>query len=156
MPTAAELARQVKEAEDLVRRLERGETAKPKDSQPVNLRTSKGGRYGDGPGLIPVSSHGGYAGKSLIEKIRDDLRETIGEREGMNNLDVGESGCCASSEAQYLDGLIDGICHALGILRGNDGETERRWAEAEYRETVRLEKEYDSKVQAQCEEKKKS
>lgn len=118
-----DLQRQVREAEALVRQLERGEPATPKQSHNVTLR----------------NSHGGYAGKSLIEKIRDDLAETIGEREAMNKLDVGENGDVAQAEAEYLDGLIDGMCHALGILRQNEGATERSWAEAAYREKIRRE-----------------
>lgn len=121
-----DLQRQVREAEALVRQLERGEKATPKQNHSVTLR----------------NSHGGYAGKSLIEKIRDDLAETIGERENMNNLEVGENGDVAQAEAEYLDGLIDGMCHALSILRvgigpDHSGEVERRWAEAAYRENKR-------------------
>lgn len=112
-----ELERQAKEAEALVRQLERGETATPKQSHSYTLK----------------SSHGGYAGKSLIEKIRDDLHETIGDREEKRKRNGDQS----DTESEYLDGLIDGICHALGILRGNDGETERQWAEAAWRESQR-------------------
>lgn len=121
---AKELARQVAEAEALVKRLERGETATPKDSQSVTLR----------------NSHGGYAGKSLIEKIRDDLRETIDEYEKYRDPKKPIDQEWDEVQENYLTGLIDGMCHALGILRGNDGETERNWAQAEYRETKRQER----------------
>lgn len=107
-----ELERQAKEAEALLRQLERGEKATPKQSHSYTLK----------------SSHGGYAGKSLIEKIRDDLRESIGEYESLLSND---------GEVEYLDGLIDGISHALGVLRGNDGQAEREWAESEWRVTQR-------------------
>ena len=103
-----QLERQAKEAEALVRPLERGEKATPKQSHSYTLK----------------NSHGGYAGKSLIEKIRDDLRETIGEYESLLSND---------ENVEYLDGLLDGMCHALAILRGNDGATEREWAESEWR-----------------------
>ena len=103
-----QLERQAKEAEALVRQLERGEKATPKQSHSYTLK----------------NSHGGYAGKSLIEKIRDDLRETIGEYESLLSND---------ENVEYLDGLLDGMCHALAILRGNDGATEREWAESEWR-----------------------
>lgn len=130
MTSAAELARQVREAEALVARLERGEKATPKDSAPVRMReTSRGGRYGNGPNLIPTT-HAGSRGKSLIEMIRDDLRTTIGEFEIKKQEDPENP-----HPDEYLDGLIDGMCHALGILRGNEGEEERRWAEAEWRRT---------------------
>ena len=133
MTSAAELARQVREAEALVARLERGEKATPKDSAPVRMReTSRGGRYGNGPNLIPTT-HAGSRGKSLIEMIRDDLRESIGEV--YKNVGVDGKTPVRDSESEYLDGLIDGIAHALGILRGNEGEEERRWAEAEWRRT---------------------
>lgn len=105
-----QLERQAKEAEALVRQLERGEKATPKQSHSYTLK----------------NSHGGYAGKSLIEKIRDDLRETIGEYESLLSND---------ENVEYLDGLLDGMCHALAILRGNDGATERDWAESEWRVT---------------------
>lgn len=73
---------------------------------------------------------GGFAGKSLIDYIREDLGDVIGEYEAL--LSNSES-------VEYLDGLIDGICHALGTLRQNSGEDERVWAEAEYREKQRRE-----------------
>ncbi|AKU45392.1 hypothetical protein MADRUGA_103 [Mycobacterium phage Madruga] len=120
---AAELARQVAEAEALVRQLERGQKVTPKQSQPVLN-----------------NSHGGYAGKSLIQKIRDDLRETIGEREEKRIRNSDQS----DTESEYLDGLIDGMCHALGILRQNEGDVERRWAEAEYRQTLKNEQDVTS------------
>jgi hypothetical protein len=117
MPTPSELARQVKEAEALVKRLETGQPAKVKDS-------------------APVRTHGGYAGKSLIEMIRDDLRTTIADFEEEKLSKIANDD---PYENDYLDGLIDGICHALGILRQNEGVTERQWAEAEYRESQRHE-----------------
>ena len=125
MTSAAELARQVREAEALVARLERGEKATPKDSAPVRMReTSRGGRYGNGPNLIPTT-HAGSRGKSLIEMIRDDLRTTIDTLE--KSLEgYSDRKSAIAHEFGYEDGLIDGIAHALGILRGNEGEEERR------------------------------
>ena len=126
------LAQQVAEAEALVAQLERGEPATPKQSHSVTLR----------------NSHGGYAGKSLIEMIRDDLAETIGDYEEKKAQLTGEAGD-GWEEAEYLDGLIDGICHALGILRQNDGETERRWAEAAFREKKRHDEERERKASSE-------
>lgn len=117
MVTAAELKeleRQAKEAEKMLRDAERNEARQQK---------------------LLSESHGGYAGKSLIEKIRDDLREIIGDFQGWGITNKGEAELLMSKE--YLDGLIDGVSHALGILRQNEGQTERRWAEAEWREIMR-------------------
>lgn len=114
MVTAAELKeleRQAKEAEKMLRDAERNEARQQK---------------------LLSESHGGYAGKSLIEKIRDDIRETLGEFDKIKQNDPENP-----YPDEYMDGLIDGMCHALGILRQNEGQTERRWAEAEWREIMR-------------------
>lgn len=50
--------------------------------------------------------HSGYAGKSLIEKIRDDLDQLYDE------------------DDEYSKGLKDGIIHALSILRSTSPEEE--------------------------------
>jgi len=122
------LKRQAEEAEALVRQLERGEAATVKQSSQSYLSKAA------------ATSHGGYAGKSLIEKIRDDIRETIGEYESLVTGD---------ENVEYLDGLLDGMCHALAVLRGNDGETERNWAESEWLVMNRVER---AKAQREAEQ----
>ena len=137
MSSASELARQVREAEALVKQLERGEKVTPSQSHPVQRR---GGRYGDGPGLIPMHTHSGGGGKSLIQKIREDIQEALKMREdafetAKENYEENLGGM------DYEDGLVDGMCHALGILRGNEGQVERQWAESVYREAQRRDEE---------------
>lgn len=61
-----------------------------------------------------ANAHGGYEGKSLIEKIRDDLDEKFSERD----QDIDDSFC-------------EGMCHALGILRSTDADVE--WENAKNR-----------------------
>lgn len=65
---------------------------------------------------ILEKSHGGYAGKSLIEKIRDDLDTVVDELQyGITELESG---------LEYKQGLADGIAHALGVLTSSSMESE--------------------------------
>ena len=62
-----------------------------------------------------ASTHGGFAGKSLSQKVCDDLDlaieqwKTSGEVQG-------------SPEEQFDDGFANGIAHALGILWGTSAQ----------------------------------
>lgn len=68
----------------------------------------------------PQMGHGGFAGKSLIEKIRDDLDESFDQLQNLSGEELVEH--------DYHDGLTDGIAHALGILRQTSGEEEIKYA----------------------------
>lgn len=58
-----------------------------------------------------ANAHGGYEGKSLIEKIQDDIDQKFIED------DAGD--------------FTEGMCHALGILRSTDADVE--WENAKNR-----------------------
>lgn len=69
------------------------------------------------------SSHGGFAGKSLIDKIRDDLDEVFKNfRENQETLD---------EDPVALENFAEGMCQALSILRGTSCDEE--WKMTEYR-----------------------
>ena len=74
---------------------------------------------------ITEESHGGYAGKSLVEKIRDDL--DLAYQDFMEVPEDHEH----SQEWALAQGLAEGIAHALGVLRSTSADSE--WEEAENR-----------------------
>lgn len=65
---------------------------------------------------------GGYAGKSLIEIIRDDLDKAYKDYKEYKDY----------VESDYDEGLVDGIAHALGILRSSSREHELDEAQKRY------------------------
>ena len=71
------------------------------------------------------NSHGGFAGKSLIEKIRDDLDETFAEFKKKELLG------CADCGQLYEETFAEGMCQALSVLRGTTCDEE--WAMTEFR-----------------------
>lgn len=71
-----------------------------------------------------ANSHGGFAGKSLADKMRDDLDEAYQEWKD----DEGTK--------DYWTGFCEGICQALGVLRGSSCDAEWELMEARYQERV--------------------
>ena len=71
------------------------------------------------------SSHGGFAGKSLIDKIRDDLDEVFKEYKEKELL------ACADCNQLSEESFAEGMCQALSILRGTSCDEE--WKMTEYR-----------------------
>ena len=63
-----------------------------------------------------ANSHGGFAGKSLLEKSRDDLDEAY---RFFQSEEFDE-------DPAYQEGLIDGIAHSMGITRGTSMDEEKR------------------------------
>ena len=70
---------------------------------------------------ILEQSHGGYTGKSLIEKVRGDLDVTVEELQ--NDVEKVFNGD-VDSGIEYKQGLADGIAHALGIFRSSSMDCE--------------------------------
>lgn len=70
-----------------------------------------------------ANSHGGYAGKSLIEMIRDDLDESY------KAFRENEESC--DSDPVALENFAEGMCQALGIMRSTSCDEE--WKLAGYR-----------------------
>ena len=75
------------------------------------------------------SSHGGFAGKSLIDKIRDDLDEVF--KDGKEHQCDTSAACIAKTCLAYDNPFAEGMCQALGILRGTSCDEE--WEMTEYR-----------------------
>lgn len=59
-------------------------------------------------------THGGFHGKSLQQQIIQDLDQAAADLAGMS---LGDG-------IAYQEGLVDGIAHALGVLRSTGMETE--------------------------------
>lgn len=70
------------------------------------------------------STHGGYAGKSLIETIREDLDTVYSQYKASELPDD-------SSILIGLEKFSEGMCQALGTLRGTSCDEE--WKMMEYR-----------------------
>jgi hypothetical protein len=86
-------------------------------------------------------------GKSLIEKIRDDLDEAY--KEWKEHDCKGQPAWCGENNTGVAyacdirnDALVDGIAHALGVLRGTSADSE--WEEAKERYEVRQSKDDNS------------
>ena len=71
-------------------------------------------------------SHGGFAGKSLVEQIREDLDTVFSDPDREFNLERHEFSDIAD------DKFAEGIAHALGVLRGTSADEEWRLAEERY------------------------
>lgn len=74
------------------------------------------------------NSHGGYEGKSLIEKIEIDLYAAYDEfkkNELLSCVDCGQS---------REEAFAEGIAHALGILRGSSCDYEWEQIEEKWKE----------------------
>lgn len=61
-----------------------------------------------------ADTHGGFHGKSLQQQIIQDLDQAVTDLAGMT---LGDG-------IAYQEGLVDGIAHALGVLRNTSMETE--------------------------------
>lgn len=61
-----------------------------------------------------ADTHGGFHGKSLQQQIIQDLDQAAADLAGMS---LGDG-------IAYQEGLVDGIAHALGVLRSTGMETE--------------------------------
>lgn len=92
-------------------------------------------------------SHGGYHGKSLQEKIRDDLDEAY-----KNHMDLFDSsvGNDRLEEIWRSESFAEGIAHALGVLRSTSADTEWEAAEERYANPVPAEPKSDDSVQVCC------
>ena len=74
------------------------------------------------------ASHGGYAGKSLVEKIEDKLDEAYSTWADNSCEDRGDcSGCSDPDSREY--GRVEGVAAALGILKGSGTKYEIEQAE---------------------------
>ena len=81
---------------------------------------------------IAEESHGGYAGKSLVEKIRDDLDQAI-----INWMSYGRDGeDFDPNELNKLDGMVEGIAHALGVLCSSSCDVEYEAAINRYQNRI--------------------
>ncbi|ACI12506.1 hypothetical protein PBI_DAMIEN_88 [Mycobacterium phage Damien] len=69
-------------------------------------------------------THGGYHGKSLQDKIRDDLDEAY----KMHRNEEEAFG----QDTERNDRFAEGIAHALGVLRGTDADVEWEAAQERY------------------------
>lgn len=74
------------------------------------------------------TTHSGFAGKSLVEKIRDDLDEVFNDPDSQYDSDRDEFADIAD------DKFAEGLAHALGVLRGTDADTEWKLAKERYNE----------------------
>lgn len=92
------------------------------------------------------SSHGGFAGKSIIEKIRDDLDEAYSIWKERLSIDSQMHAKNPELDRQFTSGdlhcqqcfdalgdqyMAEGIAHALGLLRSSSADYE--WEEAQKR-----------------------
>ena len=81
---------------------------------------------------IAEESHGGYAGKSLVEKIRDDLDQAF-----INWMTYGREGeDYDPAEVARLDGIVEGIAHALGVLCSSSCDVEYEAAVNRYQNRI--------------------
>lgn len=85
---------------------------------------------------IAEESHGGYAGKSLVEKLKDDLDEAL-----KNWMTYGrpDEETYDSTELARLDGICDGIAHALGVLCSSSADVEYNDALNRYQNRITTE-----------------
>jgi hypothetical protein len=70
-------------------------------------------------------SHGGFAGKSIIEKIQDKVDEALDKWIMMDD---------DAENKIPLNGRIQGMCYCLGLMKNTDRQTEfgeamGRWAD---------------------------
>lgn len=83
-----------------------------------------------------ANSHGGFAGKSLIEKIRDDLDEMFIEyKDAVKENELGGNGLAVCQKESF----VEGMCQAMGIMRSTTCDEE--WKLAEFRYEQQREKE---------------
>ena len=87
-------------------------------------------------------SHGGYHGKSLQEKIRDDLDEAY----KMHRHEEDTFG----QDTDHNDRFAEGIAHALGVLRSTSADTEWEAAQERYANPVPAEVIPDDGPQVCC------
>ena len=82
---------------------------------------------------IAEESHGGCAGKSLVEKLKDDLDEAL-----KNWMTYGrpDEETYDSTELARLDGIVEGIAHALGVLRSSSCDVEYEAAVNRYQNRI--------------------
>ena len=86
------------------------------------------GNVGDEMNL--ADSHGGYAGKSIIEKLRD-------KADGYYNQWMGEPD---EDAATIIQGRIEGVCDALALMTNTTMDLQFNSAEARYDDNRRMEK----------------
>ena len=75
------------------------------------------------------NSHGGYAGKSLAEKMRDRTDELY--KEWMENEKL------SSEQADQLQYKIEGCCEMMAILTGTTEDLQWNSMEARYEDRKR-------------------
>lgn len=78
-----------------------------------------------------ADTHGGFAGKSLVEKIREELDEAFAAWADLP-CDGCTPGCDDCMRADTALSYAEGIACALGILRSTSQDEEMNLAEERY------------------------
>ena len=77
-----------------------------------------------------AETHGGFAGKSIIERLRDRIDVYYDEWMGEPDEDA----------ATIIQGRIEGVCEAVGMLTNTTMDLQFNSAEARYDDNRRMEK----------------